>query len=117
MNTTEDPRKTALKNGLRQLSYSQLLDVQDYQADLCLDDFNYDSGTWCPLAVGLGLHQWVRNPTSDTVHAIMALGGLKVFNTRGVKGEFYTLDRKTDLRIALNEVLHEKWMEGHSATS
>lgn len=51
----EDPRKTGLKNGLRQLTANQLQKVIDYPKDMVLDTYNYQDGCFCPLAVGAGL--------------------------------------------------------------
>lgn len=104
---SEDPRKTALKNGLRQLTLAQLLRVRDYPGPMCVDEWNYADGKFCPLAVAVGLDESVKEPTHETVYSILALMGFKINNTRGVPGEFYTVNREYDLRIALYEVIEE----------
>lgn len=108
---TEDPRKTALKNGLRQLSLEQIRRLWDYEGPLQLDKFNYKDGCYCPLAVGVGLHEWVVNPSHEKVYAILAMGGLIVNSTWEVDGEFYRDDRENDLWEAVYEVGQEKWEE------
>lgn len=105
---TEDPRKTALKNGLRQLNYEQLLRVACFDGQMVTDKFNYADGKFCPLAIGIGMDRWLKDPTHEKVYAILTLAGFKVNNTWQVEGEFFTDDRENDLRIALEEVMAEK---------
>ena len=109
--TTEDPRNTALKAGLRQLTYEQLLRVACFDGQMLTDRFNYADGRYCPLAIGIGMDQWMKEPTQDKVRAVLALAGFKVNNTAGVEGALFTTDRERDLRIALNEVMQEKLEE------
>lgn len=104
----EDPRKTGLKQGLRQLNETQLQRVIDYPYEMVLDSFNYEDGKFCPLAVGLNLDQTVIEPTHDKIFQLLNDLGYKVYNTRGIIGEFYTTNRKEDLIIAAKEVLAEK---------
>lgn len=107
----EDPRKTGLKNGLRQLTVEQIKKVIDYPGEMVLDDFNYCDGRFCPLAVALDLEKTVKDPTHDKVYNVLIDMGYKVYNTRGIKGEFYTDNRLEDLITAAKEVLLER---GHS---
>lgn len=103
----EDPRKTGLKNGLRQLTKDQLQRVLDYDKPMVLDTFNYEDGKFCPLAVAVGLDN-MPNPTHEKVFDALTDMGYKVYNTRGIAGEFYTSDRQHDLIEAAKEVLSEK---------
>ncbi len=103
----EDPRKRGLKDGLRQLTAEQIEKVLSWPDDLVLDHCNYQDGKFCPLAVGVGLEK-MPDPTHDKVYAELVRLGYKVYNTRGIKGDFYTTDRKADLIQAANEVLAEK---------
>jgi hypothetical protein len=104
----EDPRKTGLKNGLRQLTADQIRKVIDYPGEMVLDSYNYQDGRFCPLAVALDLDKTIENPTHDKVFDELTSRGYKVYNTRGIKGEFYTDDRLADLLTAAKEVLQEK---------
>lgn len=104
----EDPRKTGLKNGLRQLTVEQLQRVIDYPNEMVLDNFNYQDGKFCPLAVALELDKTMENPSHDTVFQHLTSLGYTVYNTRGIIGEFYTDNRKEDLLTAAQEVLQEK---------
>lgn len=106
--TSEDPRKTGLKNGLRQLTIEQLQRVINYPGEMVLDSYNYQNGNFCALAIGLGLDQEMVEPTHDKVFQILTDLGYKVYNTRGIEGEFYTTNRKEDLLEAAQEVLQEK---------
>lgn len=105
---TEDPRKTGLKNGLRQLTVKQLQRVIEYQDEMVLDTYNYQDGKFCPLAIGAGIDLVITNPTHETVFELLDTLGYSVNNTRGIQGEFYTTNRKEDLMIAAKEVLQEK---------
>lgn len=104
----EDPRKTGLKNGLRQLTVDQLQKVIDYPGEMVLDTYNYQDGCFCPLAIALDLDKKIKEPTHEKVFLTLTELGYKVYNTRGIKGDFYTNNRKDDLLIAAKEVLKEK---------
>ena len=104
----EDPRKTGLKNGLRQLTIQQLQRVIDYPHEMILDTFNYQNGYFCPLAVALELDKNMISPTHEKVFETLTSMGYSVYNTRGIQGEFYTENRLTDLLQAAQEVLQEK---------
>lgn len=105
---TEDLRKTGLKNGLRQLNIEQLERVVNHNGEMVLDEFNYHEGKFCPLAVGLELDKTIKYPTHDKVFSILTGLGYKVYNTRGITGEYYTNNRLKDLLEAAKEVLLEK---------
>lgn len=103
----EDPRKTGLKNGLRQLTIEQLQRVIDYPREMVLDTYNYQDGKFCPLAVAVGLDQMI-DPSHQKVYDALIDMDYKVYNTRGIAGKFYTTNRKEDLIQAAKEVLQEK---------
>lgn len=105
---TEDPRKTGLKNGLRQLTIAQLERVINYKGEMIYDTYNYHEGKFCALAVGVGLNQSMEKPTHDMVFGRLLLLGYNVYNTRGIEGQFYTTNRAEDLLEAAKEVLQEK---------
>lgn len=104
----EDARKTGLKNGLRQLTIDQIKKVIDYKGEMVLDSYNYCDGKFCPLAVALDLDKKIKEPTHDKVFNELTTMGYKVYNTRGIKGDFYTTNRKDDLIVAAKEVILEK---------
>lgn len=105
---SEDPRKTGLKNGLRQLTIEQLQRVINYPGEMVLDSYNYHDGKFCALAVALELDKTMINPTHEKVFETLTDMGYKVYNTRGIPGEFYTNNRLEDLLEAAKEVLQEK---------
>src|SRR5271154_6734277 len=104
----EDPRKTGLKNGLRQLTAEQLRRVLDYPGEMVLDTYNYHDGKFCALAVALELDETMADPTHNKVFQTLTDLGYSVYNTRGIVGKFYTDHRKEDLLQAAKEVLQEK---------
>jgi hypothetical protein len=105
---SEDPRKTGLKNGLRQLTVEQIKRVIGYPGEMVLDEYNYHNAKFCALAIGLELDKTMENPTHDKVFNHLTNLGYSVYNTRGIKGEFYTSNRFEDLITAAKEVLEEK---------
>jgi hypothetical protein len=105
---TEDPRKMGLKNGLRQLTIRQLRRVLDYPGEMVLDTYNYQDGHFCPLAIGVGLDETMLEPSHDKVFQVLNELGFKVYNTRGIAGEFYTTNRYQDLLQATKEVIEER---------
>lgn len=114
MTIKEDPRKTGLKNGLRQLTIEQLKRVIGYRKPMCLDTYNYIDGVFCPLAIAVELDLTVATPTNLKITELLRAMGFSVYNTRYVKGTFYTKNRQRDLMIAAAEVLLEK-LTGKSA--
>lgn len=108
----EDPRKTGLKNGLRQLNIEQLKRVINYKKEMVLDSYNYENGKFCPLAIAVELDKQIEEPTHEKVFNELTKMGYKVYNTRGIKGEFYTDNRLEDLLEAANEVMEEKINKG-----
>lgn len=108
---SEDPRKTGLKDGLRQLTLKQLRRVINYSKEMVLDTYNYEDGKFCPLAVALELDKTMSEPSHDKVFTELTNMGYKVYNTRGIEGQFYTTNRKEDLLEAATEVFQEKLTE------
>ena len=104
----EDPRKTGLKNGLRQLNIEQLQRVINYKHEMVLDKYNYYDDKFCQLAIALELDKTMINPTHDKVFDVLTALGYKVNNTKNIVGQFYTTNRLNDLLEAANEVLQEK---------
>lgn len=105
---SEDPRKTGLKNGLRQLDVEQLTKVLCYnEQPMVLDSYNYEDGKFCALAVAVGL-KTMPEPSHEKVFNELSSQGYSIYNTRGIKGEFYTNNREDDLLLAVEEVLAEK---------
>lgn len=110
---TEDPRKAALKSGLRQLNSSQLrrlLVHVNLGGEVLLDrdehgHANYSSGVYCPLAIAVGMDEWPERTDEQVANCLRTVFGLTIYNTRGIEGEFYTTERRRDLVIAANEVL------------
>lgn len=86
----EDLRKTGLKNGLRQLTVSQLQKVIDYQGEMVLDTYNYQDGCFCPLAVGVGL-ETMEDPSHEKVFNALSQMGYKIYNTKNIQGFFTPL--------------------------
>lgn len=114
-----DPRRAALKRGLRQLQPYQLqrlLEHIDAGKPLLLDRdaegrANFSEGVYCPLAVATKMDEmygFLREvPTNEGIEQSLLTSGFEIYNTRGVAGEYYTTDRRADLRQAVVEVIAE----------
>lgn len=99
-----DPRKAGLRRGLCQLSNDQLVQALAVP-NVVVDTWNYHDGDFCPLAVGVGLHKTMTDPSHEKVLAELEARGFKVNNTRGIKGNFYTTDRDRDWRLLGHEII------------
>lgn len=102
-----DPRKAGLRRGLCQLSNDQLVAALSVP-NVVVDTFNFCDGNFCPLAVGVGLHKTMTDPTHEKVLEDLERRGFKVNNTRGIKGNFYTTDRDRDWRLLAHEIILER---------
>lgn len=124
MPDAEDPRKTALKNGLRQLGEDELRTLRDWLENglpVLLDrdasgaaNYSHDEhegDVFCPLAVALDLpwlyEHYEQVPDDEHVAAVLKRRFSNIYNTRGVVGNFYTTNRRADLLTATEEVLEE----------
>jgi hypothetical protein len=119
-----DARKAALKEGIRQLrkfeiqrliahveaGYPILLDRTDAGHANYTRDNRGD--VYCPLAVAVGLPIQPKAMSLFTDEGVAKFlterCGFKIYNTRGVQGEFYTANRRDDLLVAAREVLSER---------
>lgn len=105
-----DARLELFRGRLNLFSVEELNEIVENIDSICLDTFNYDEAnkTFCPIAVAMGLHKIIDNPTDDIVSEHIAL----VFNPpnalKGVKGKFYTNSRREDLLNLCLELIKEK---------
>jgi len=110
----EDLRKIGLKKGLRQLTNREISTLLSWGEEIITDDHNYHEGNFCPLGIALNLNATVEDPTDEKVRAVLHERGYKVFNTRGIRGNFYTDRRKEDLMLAAKEIIKERGVSGNS---
>jgi hypothetical protein len=122
-----DARCTALARGLTQLSRSELSHLRDVlvrrpQAVL-VDTFNYNvaSGAWCPLAVALGVPEFVREkailvPDNAAAKRLILCvgrdkhGGFSLNPIKGIEGDFFRETRHSDLLQLVDYVLEQPAM-------
>lgn len=115
-----DPRKAALKEGIQQLRKHEIerliAHVEGGQPILLDRDeqghANVSGGVYCPLAVAVGIQAHPHTVELDTDEGVAKFltewCGFKIYNTRGIAGEFYTNNRRDDLLVAAREVLSER---------
>lgn len=119
-----DPRKEALKDGIRQLrrfEIERLIEHVEIGYPILLDrteagHANYTrderGDVYCPLAVAVGIPIQPRTFALFTDEGVAKFlterCGFTIYNTRGIEGEFYTKNRREDLLVAAREVLSER---------
>jgi hypothetical protein len=124
-----DPRWSALRWGLDQLSTHELLrilaHVERGGAMVC-DGFNYDEDRqlWCPLAVGLDAPRWAakfEDPatmTNETAkRLILALGrsirhDFSLNPMSGIGGHFFRSHREADVSVICRLLVAERTAPG-----
>jgi hypothetical protein len=93
-----DLRYETIKERLSQLTKAEIQRIVDNIDQVCLDEFNYDAqnNSFCPLAMGMGLNA-IQAPTDTLIKQEIAKRFFPVNALKGVKGTFYTTNRKADL--------------------
>lgn len=105
-----DKRKQVFLDRLSSLPIEFVIRLRDNMQKVCFDTFNYDSTsrTFCPIAIALCLDETIPNPTDEAVAEEIQ----KFFNPvnvlKGVKGDFYTTNRRSDLLSVCDEIINEK---------
>jgi hypothetical protein len=110
----DDARWQTLRFGLAQLSPSELGRVGDWLRlgmPMALDTYNYDPTRqlWCPLAIGLGVPEFVGNraralsnedakviiqEVGESLHPEFSLNPMS-----GTRGSFFTRNRRADMTL------------------
>lgn len=105
-----DRRYQIFKERLESLSAEEIQRIIDNIDSVCLDTFNFDSEnkTYCPLAIGMNLHQTITNPTNDIIVEEISKRFTPANALKGVDGKFYTFDRRNDLLSLCHEILKTK---------
>lgn len=106
----QDIRYVTMRHRLSLLSTEQLQRIIDNQDELVFDEVNYDSKNhkFCPLAVGLNLHNKIQNPSDAVVKKELRKTFKPVNVMQGLKGNFFTENRKEDLLSLCQELLKIK---------
>lgn len=83
--------------------------------EMCLDTYNYDAAThrFCPLAIAIGIPEQCEQenvyPTQESVlQMIQERAGEAWGTVKGIKGEFYTVNRYEDLRSLCERIIAER---------
>jgi hypothetical protein len=108
-----DDRYNIIKNRLSLFSIKEIQRIKNNIDLVCFDTLNYDKDTmtFCPLAIALDLHNTIQNPTDQKIKNEIAKLFDPVNALKGVKGIFYTKNRKQDLLDLCNEIIKEKLYE------
>ncbi len=105
-----DARLEVFRNRLNLFSVEELNEIVENIDLICFDTLNYDeiNKKFCPIAVAMGLHKILDNPTDTIVSEYISL----VFNPpnalKGIEGKFYTSNRREDLLNLCLELIKEK---------
>lgn len=105
-----DRRYLLIKERLCKLTRDEVQRILDNAELLCTDTFNFDSTkqTYCPLALGMNLHVTVQSPTDASIKAQIAKRFFPVNIIKGVEGNFYTENRKSDIINVCKEILNNE---------
>lgn len=103
----KDNRYQFIKKRLLALTLTEVQRIKDNIDKVCFDTFNFDSSTetFCPLAIGMNLHNTIDNPTDELVAEAISKRFTPVNVLKGVEGNFYRENRREDLLILCEEVI------------
>jgi len=102
-----DKRYQVIKDRLSNLQRNEIERIIINADLLCLDEFNYDEQNkkYCPLAIGMNLHNTVDNPTDQKIKREISKRFTPVNVIAGVDGSFYRNNRKDDILKVCKEIL------------
>jgi len=102
-----DLRYEIIKERLSNLSKHEIQRILDRIDDVCFDELNYDAQNhkYCPLAIAMNLNTLLPNPTDKKVKEAISKRFNPVNVIKGIKGEFYRNNRKSDLINLCNQLL------------
>lgn len=98
------------KGRLNLFTVEELNEIVENIDLICFDTLNYDEAEkkFCPIAVAMGLHKILDNPTDEIVSEHIALVFRPPNALKGVEGTFYTDNRREDLLKLCLELIKEK---------
>lgn len=107
---TNDSRYKIFKERLSALTNKEIQRIIDNIDSVCLDTFNYDvtSNKFCPLAIGMNLHETIDKPSNVNVAFEISKRFNPVNALKGVIGTFYTTNRREDLLNVCQEELNDR---------
>lgn len=84
--------------------------VENIDKNMCFDSFNYDKkeNKFCPLSIGLNLHNTIENPTDEKVKLELTKRFDHPNIFKGIKGSFYRDNRRGDILELINEILKSR---------
>jgi hypothetical protein len=107
-----DSRYVTIRQRYESLSDEELnLIVENINANkVCFDTLNYneENHTYCPLAIALNLHNTIENPTDEKIKEGISKRFNPVNIIKGVEGNFFTTDRKSDILNICGEILNSR---------
>jgi hypothetical protein len=111
-----DKRYQLMKERFMTLSREQLLAMRRNIDITLFDDYNYQDGKYCPMAIALDLHNTVQNPTHELIKEEIGKHYVPSNMLKGVEGEFYhgsDEQRKADLLKLIDECLLSKFVSNY----
>jgi hypothetical protein len=108
-----DERYLSIRSRLCRLPSSALQKFLSYDRPVVYDDLNYRASddAYCPISVMIGVEDILKDkgikPSQNSV--LEELTKHEVFGTiKGVSGEFYRQDRRSDIRWLCQQILMER---------
>lgn len=107
-----DARYLAVKQRFEQCSDEELQRIIDRKELLCLDTYNYDEKhhTFCPIAIAMSLDDQY-SPTDSKTKELIAQRFQPTNILKGIKGEFYTTNRRWDILLLCKTILERRTLE------
>jgi hypothetical protein len=105
-----DVRYQLTKERLEQFDILQLRNILNNIDRMCVDTYNYDetNQTYCPIALALDLHNIIKNPTDEIIGEEIGKIFQPVNILKGISGDFYTINRKEDMKELVETIILEK---------
>lgn len=106
-----DLRYNILYTRLSMLNLDELKRVKNNIDNIVLDTYNYHDGKYCILAVAKEAEKYVKDPTQEKVVDFLSQWFNPVNAIKGVPGDFFSTDRKSDLLQVVNDLLQSRGVE------
>lgn len=103
-----DLRYQKAKQRLSSLSDEELKRILCDIDKILFDTHNFNEGKFCPVAIAMNLHKTIDNPTDERIKNEISKRFRPVNIFKGIKGKFYTDNRREDLINLCKEILQER---------
>lgn len=104
----KDLRYILCKTRLESMSSVELNRIVTRTEKMLFDTFNFNEGKFCPIAIGMNLHELIDNPTDENVKKGISERFSPTNIFKGTPGRFYTTNRKDDIVNLCKEIIGKR---------